>query len=150
MLFRRKVPLVTLLSKISKGEEGQGTAGAEPDRGHKEQQEFLQLSQPGKEDPRKNSSLMSKTGKLVAMGEQKTAQLWLCRQQHRSFRASHTYPTMVRIPQTVQFVSSRKPRGGALSSLQGKCHFLMEFSQAANHERPFLELEALVTINRSH
>lgn len=107
MFFRRTVPLVTSLGKAKKGEKGQGTAGAEPDQGCKEQQEPLQVSQPEKEDQRKNSSLRSKTGKLEAMDEKKSAQLCLCRQQHRSFRVSHTYPIMVRIPQTAQLVPSR-------------------------------------------
>lgn len=88
MIFRRKMPLVTLVRKARKDEEGQGTAQAEPDKGCKDQQELLQLSQPEREDQRKNS-VRSKTGKLVAMGEQKS-QLCLYREQQRSFRVSHT------------------------------------------------------------
>lgn len=88
--FRRKTPLVTLVNKVSKGEQGQGTAGAEPDKGCKDQQELLQVAQPEKGDQRKNSSLRNKTGKLVAKDEQKTTQLCLCRQQHRSFMVLRT------------------------------------------------------------
>lgn len=83
------MPLVTLVRKARKNEEGQGTARAEPDKGCKDQQELLQLSQPEKEDQRK-TSMRSKTGKLVAMGKQKSAQLCLYREQQRSFRVSHT------------------------------------------------------------
>lgn len=120
---------MALLGKASKGEEGQGTTGAEPDKRCKEQQELLQVSQPEKEDERKNLSLMSKTGKLVAMDEQKTAQLCLCRQQYRPFRVSHTYSTMGRILQTAQVVSSRntKRRSSQLFTREMPFSYQMEF-----------------------
>lgn len=104
-------------------------AKAQPDKGCKEQQELLQVSQPEKEDQRKNSSLMSKTGKLVAMDEQETAQFCLCRQQHRSCRVSHTYSTLVRIPQMVQFVSSRnfQRRSSRLFTREMPFSYEMEF-----------------------